>query len=143
MSCLNWILEKPAFVVREIIISPRSFTEINLIFRLDVQNPNRIDLTLTSFEYTVFLNQEVIGNGHLKEENVIPSSSTTPIEAHVVARFKDLGGSLKALITGNDLPYRIEGKAEVKTVFGRIVFPFSKGGSTGEIMGFGVRDAKD
>ncbi len=128
VSCLSWIMEKPSFVLREIILSPSSLTEVNLLLGLDVQNPNRFDLTLKSFEYVVFLNNEEIGTGRLEKEIFVPSSSTTQVQVPVVAKFKDLGGSLRAIITGNDLPYKIEGKASVKTAFGSRDFPFSKDG---------------
>jgi LEA14-like dessication related protein len=128
VSCLNWIMEKPSIVLREVILSPSSLTEVNLLLGLDVQNPNRFDLTLKSFEYVVFLNNEQIGTGLLEKEILVPSSSTTQVQVSVVAKFKDLGGSLKAIITGNDLPYKIEGKASIKTAFGSSHFPFSKDG---------------
>jgi len=128
VSCLGWILEKPSFVLREIIVSPRSLKETNLLLGLEVHNPNRFDLTLTSFEYTVSLNNEEIGNGRLEKELLIPSSSVTRVQAPVVAKFKDLGGSLKAIITGDNLPYKIEGKADIKTALGSLSFPFAKEG---------------
>lgn len=128
VSCLDWLMEKPSFVVREIILSPSSFTDVNLLLGLDVQNPNRFDLTLSSFEYVIFLNNEEIGTGRLEKEILVPSSSTTQVQVVVVAKFKDLGGSLKTIITGHDLPYKIEGKASVKTAFGSRHFPFSKDG---------------
>ena len=37
LSCLNWIMEKPSVVLREIILSPSSLTEVNLLLGLDVQ----------------------------------------------------------------------------------------------------------
>lgn len=128
-SCLSWILEKPSFVLHEIIVSPRSLKETHLILGLEVHNPNRLDLTLTSFEYTVSLNSEEVGNGRLEKDFLIPSSSVTRVQAPVVARFKDLGGSLKAIITGDNLPYKIEGRADIKTALGSISFPFAKEGN--------------
>ena len=131
VSCLGWILEKPSFVLREITLSPRSLIEMNLLLGLDVQNPNRFDLTLMSFEYTVYLNNEEIGKGRLEKEILIPSSSITQVQAPVAASFKNLGGSLMSIIagmTGKDVSYKIEGKAEVKTFFGSFNFPFSKEG---------------
>ncbi len=128
VSCLGWILEQPTFVIREITLSPRSFTEMNLSIGLDAQNPNRFDLTLQSFEYTVHLNHEEIGNGRLEKEVLIPSRSVTRLQIPLHAKFKNFSGSLKAIITGEDLPYRIEGKADVKTFFGSRHFPFSKEG---------------
>jgi LEA14-like dessication related protein len=126
VSCLGWILEKPSFVVREITLSPRSFTEMNLLLGFEVQNQNRFDITLKSFDYTLFLKNEVIGSGHLEKAVLIPSSSTTTLQAPVVATFKDLGGSLKAVITGDELLYRIDAKVEIGTSFGSHIFSFSK-----------------
>jgi LEA14-like dessication related protein len=128
LSCASYFLEKPSFALRKITLSPRSFTEMNLVLGVEVQNPNRFDLKLTSFEYSVFLKNEAIGNGRLEKELMIPASATTEIEAPVTAKFKSLGESLMTLITGNDIPYRIEGKVEVKTFFGSRTFPFSKDG---------------
>ena len=128
MSCLSWIMEKPSFVLRGVILSPRSFTEMNLLIGLDVQNPNRFDLTLKSFEYTVYLNNEAIGNGRLEKELLIPSSSTTRGQVSVMAKFKDLSGSLKFVLTGDDLPYKIEGNANVSSVLGNYNFHYSKEG---------------
>ena len=121
-------MEKPSFVLRGVILSPRSFTEMNLLIGLDVQNPNRFDLTLKSFECTLYLKNEETGKGRLENELLIPSSSTTRIQVPIDVKFKDLGGNLKAILTGGDLPYKIEGTADVRTAFGSLHFPFSREG---------------
>lgn len=131
VSCLGWILEKPSFVLREITLTPRSLTEMTLLLGLDIQNPNRFDLTLKSLEYTVYLNNEEIGSGHLEKELLIPSSSITRMQAPVAASFKNLAGSLKSIISGiagKDMAYKIEGKANVKALYGSFHFSFSKEG---------------
>ena len=130
VSCLNWIMEEPSFVLREIILRPSSLTEGSLLIGLDVQNPNRFDLTLKSFEYVLFLDNKEIGSGHLEKEILVPSLSTTQVQVSVAAKFKDLGGSLKTIISGHDLPYKIEGKASIETTFGSRDFPLSKDGRT-------------
>ena len=128
VSCADWMMETPSFVLRQISLKPRSFTEMNLIVALDVQNPNRFDLTLKSFQYTLYLNRQEIGSGRLEKEILIPSSSTTRIQVPVTANFKDWSGSLSAVIAGGDLPYKIEGTTEIKTIFGSVNYPFSKEG---------------
>ncbi|MGZ6237583.1 MAG: LEA type 2 family protein [Syntrophales bacterium] len=133
VSCLNWIMEKPSFVLREIILRPSSLTEANLFIGLDVQNPNRFDLTLKSFEYVLFLDNKEIGTGHLEKEILIPSSSTTQVQVSVIAKFKDVGGILKTIIAGHDLPYKVEGRASIKTTFGSRDFLLSKDGRTNQI----------
>ncbi len=128
VSCLSWVVQEPSFVLREITVKPRSLTEIDLLLGLDIQNPNRFGLTLKSFEYSAYLNHEEIGSGRLESELLIPSASTTRIQVPVAARFKDWGASLKTIISGNNLPYKIEGKTDIKTAFGSLHFPFSKEG---------------
>jgi LEA14-like dessication related protein len=128
MSCISWVLEKPSFVIHRIVINPRSFTEMNLLLGIEAQNPNRFDLTLQSFEYTVYLGHEEIAKGRLEKSFLLPASSTTKIDVPVAVQFKDLGASLKAVFTGGDLPYKIEGKADVRALFGSLHFPFSKEG---------------
>lgn len=128
VSCLGWVMEKPSLVLREIALRPHSLTEISLLLGLDVQNPNRFDLTLTSFEYTVYLNNQEIGNGRLEKELWIPSSSVTRLQVPVSATFKDWSGSLQTIMAREGLPYKIEGKADIKTVFGCLNYPFSKEG---------------
>jgi LEA14-like dessication related protein len=128
VSCLSWVMEMPSFTLRGVTLRPISFTRMNLLLDLDVRNPNSFDLTFKSFEYTVSLGGEEIGNGHMEKVLLIPSSATTRIQAPVAAGFKDLSGSLKAVLTQEDLPYKIEGKVIVKTVFGSRQFPFSNEG---------------
>jgi LEA14-like dessication related protein len=95
---------------------------------LDVANPNRFDLILKSFEYTVYLNGEAVGNGHLDRALLIPAAATTRVQAPLAATFKNLGRSLKAVIGGKDVSYKIEGKAEIKAFLISQTFPFSKEG---------------
>jgi LEA14-like dessication related protein len=130
-SCMSLFLEKPSIVVREIVFSPRSLTKMNLLLGIEVQNPNRFDLMLTSFEYTVYLNNEETGSGRLEKEIRVPASATTRVQIPVAATFKNLEGSLKTIITGDDLPYKIEGTAGIKTAFGSLSFPLSKEGRIG------------
>ena len=129
VSCLNWIMEMPSFALRGIIVRPLSFTEMNLFFDLEIRNPNSFDLTFRSIECTFYLKNEEIGHGRLEKEFSIPSSSTTRAQVPVVVRLRNWSGSLKAILTQEDLPYKIEGKADVRTVLGSRNFPFSNEGS--------------
>jgi LEA14-like dessication related protein len=127
-SCLRWILEEPSFTLRQVTLSPRSFTEMDILLGIEVRNPNRFDLTLKSFEYTVQLDQQDIGAGRLEKEIVVPASSTSMIHVPVAATFKNLGASLKTVLFSDNVPYKIEGKAGIRAVFGQASFSFSKEG---------------
>jgi LEA14-like dessication related protein len=129
VSCLGWVMQNPSFVLREITLKPLSLTEMTLLIGLDVKNPNCFDLTFKSFEYTIYLNNEEIGAGHLEQEILIPSSSTTRVMAPISAELKNWGGSvIKAILTGDKLLYKIDGKIDIKTAFGGVKLPFSQEG---------------
>ena len=129
VSCLSWIWEQPSFAVREIIISPRSLTEMHLFVGVDIQNPNRFELKIQSMEYTVHLNRVEIGKGNVKEEVLVPPLSNTRVKIPVDAKFKDWHESMRSIIHHHNLPYKIEGSAQIKTVFGSVKMPFSKDGN--------------
>ncbi|MBN1473164.1 MAG: LEA type 2 family protein [Syntrophaceae bacterium] len=128
MSCAHLILQNPSFALRKVSLSPISFTESNLLLDLDVQNPNRYNLTLKSFECSIYLKNEEVGNGRLEEEILIPSASITQIQVPLNVKYKDLREILKVLFTERDLPYKLEGNANVSSIFGSLNFPFSKDG---------------
>jgi len=128
MSCAQLLLQKPSFALRKVILSPVSFTESNLLLDLDAQNPNLFNLTLKSFECSIYLKNEEIGNGRLEKEILIPSVSTTRIQVPLNVKYKDLKEILKVLFSEHDLPYKLEGNANVSSVFGSLTFPFSKDG---------------
>ena len=127
-SCLGSLLDKPSVTLREITLKPRSLTEANLLLGFDVQNPNRFDLTLKSFQYAVYLDKDVVGSGRLGHAIVIPSSSTTQVQVPVAVSIFDLSGGLKFILTGQEIPYRIEGDADVGFFLGSRHFLFSKEG---------------
>jgi hypothetical protein len=64
----------------------------------------------------------------LEKEILIPSSTTTQIQVPLAVKYKDLSGILKVILTEHDLPYKIEGNANVSSVFGSLNFSFSKDG---------------
>jgi LEA14-like dessication related protein len=128
ISCLGLILQKPTFAIREIDLSPISLTEANFLLGFEVYNPNHFDLTLEYLEYAVYLKDKKIVKGGLGNEYLVSASSTTPIQIPTHVTFKDLGGEFSAIITGEDVPYKIEGNARIKTAFGSNDYPFSKEG---------------
>lgn len=128
VSCLNLIMEKPTFTIRDVKISKYSLTDMDIMLGIDVYNPNRFDFTIKSLEYSVCLKDREVGKGRLEEELVVSSLSTTKIQMPIHARLMNLGAGFKAIFTGEDIPYKIEGNACIKTVFGNSKLPLSKEG---------------
>lgn len=128
VSCLGWFLKEPEIAVNKIVVNPRSLTEMSMTFGLEVRNPNSFDLTLRSFTYTITVNGEELGSGRLEKEILLPASAVAQVEAPVAATFRNPGGSLVALITARDLPYKMEGRVNVSAFFGSHEFVVRKEG---------------
>jgi LEA14-like dessication related protein len=127
-SCLSWFIEKPSFNLKEVAITRFSLLEVQLLFGVEVQNPNSFDLKLRALDYTVFFNDQEVGRGKMDQEILIAKSATTLVQVPLQADFKRFGNPLKEILAGKDLQYRIEGAAIVKATLGSTTIPFSKSG---------------
>ena len=127
-SCLSWFMEKPAFNLKEVAITRFSLLDVQFLFGVEVQNPNTFDLKLRALDYTVFFNDQEVGNGRIDQEILIAKSAATLVQVPLRADFRSLGNPLKEILAGKDLRYRIEGAAIVKAVLGSATIPFSKSG---------------
>jgi len=127
-SCASWFYEKPTFTLKEVAVTRISFGEINLLFGIEVQNPNSFDLKLRGLEYRTYIDGQEMGNGRLEKEVLLAKSSSTLVQVPLQTDFKSLGSSLGFVLSGKDLRYKIEGAAVIKTRLGTTTIPFSKDG---------------
>ena len=128
-GCAGIIFDEPTITLREIHVRQISLSDASLVFIAEIKNPNGYDLRLKSFTYTVYLNDRETGSGSLQNEISVPASSTARVEIPVSARFGSLGIIAKVYVAGQEVPYRIEGKALVKAGLFDRSFPFSRTGT--------------
>jgi len=127
-SCLSLFWDKPTFTLKEIAVTRISSQEINLLFGIEVQNPNQFALKLRALEYAVYFNDQEVGKGQLEKEVEIAPLSSTLVQVPLQADFKSLGNLLGAVIFSQNIPYKIEGAAIIKTSLGSATVPFAKSG---------------
>jgi LEA14-like dessication related protein len=128
-GCAGLFFEEPVITLKEIHVQQISLTDASLMFIAEIQNPNGYDLRLKSFSYTIYLNDRETGSGSLQKEISVPASSAGRVEIPVSAQFGSLGNVAKMYFTGQELPYRIEGKALVKAGLFDRTFPFNRTGT--------------
>ena len=128
-GCAGLFFDEPTITLKEIHIRQLSLTDASLVFVAEIQNPNRYELRLKSLDYNVYMDDRETGGGTLQKEISVPASSSAPVEIPVSARFGSLGAVAKMYISGQELPYRIEGKALVKAGLFDRTFPFSHTGT--------------
>jgi LEA14-like dessication related protein len=127
-SCASWFFEKPTFALKEVAVTSISLREINLLFGIEVQNPNSFDLKLRALEYKAYLDDREVGNGRLEKEVLIAKSSSTLVQSPLQTDFQSLSNPLGLVLSGKDLRYKIEGAAVIKARLGTTTIPFSKSG---------------
>ena len=128
-GCAGLFFEEPTIILKEIHVRQISLTDASLVFVAEIQNPNSYDLRLKSLDYTVHLSGSEAGDGSLQKEIPIPASSSTPVEIPITAHFGSLGGIARTYISGQEIPYRLEGNALVKAGLFDRTFPFSRTGT--------------
>ncbi len=128
-SCLAWWIEKPTFSVKEILVDQISSGDLHITLKVEAENPNRFDLTMTALDYTFFLDHREVGRGSLAQEVKLPASSKSTVELPVTARLSPTGGLLKSIFSARESGYKIEGTARVSTTIGSTAIPFTGTGS--------------
>ena len=128
-GCAGLFFEEPVITLKEVHVQQLSLSDASLILVAEIQNPNRYELRLKSLNYVVHLNNRETGSGFLQKELSVPASSQASIEIPLTARFGSLGDIAKMYFTGQELSYRIEGKALVKAGLFDRTFPFSHSGN--------------
>ncbi|HSD94885.1 MAG TPA: LEA type 2 family protein [Syntrophales bacterium] len=128
-GCAGLFFEEPTIILKEIHVRQISLTDASIVFVAEIQNPNSYDLRLKSLDYTVHLSGYEAGDGSLQKEIPVPASSSVTVEIPVSARFGGLGGIARMYISGQEIPYRLEGNALVKAGLFDRTFPFSRTGN--------------
>jgi len=129
ISCLSWWIDKPVFSVKEILVDQISSGNLHITLKVEAENPNRFDLTMTALDYTFFLDNREVGRGSLAQEVNLPASAKSTVELPVTARLSPTGGLLKSIFSARESAYKIEGTARVSTALGGTAFSFTRTGS--------------
>jgi LEA14-like dessication related protein len=128
-GCAGLFFEEPTITLKEIHVRQISLTDASLVFVAEIHNPNSYELRLKSLDYTLHLSGSEAGGGSLQKQFSVPASSSVPVEIPISAHFSGLSGFARMYLSGQELPYRLEGQALVKAGLFDRTFPFSRTGT--------------
>jgi LEA14-like dessication related protein len=128
-GCLGRMITRPTVAIQEVHITGLSLTGATLTFLVVLENPNGFGVTVTTFTYSVYLNDRPVAQGEATEPISIKRRSVTPVSLPLKTAFQDLEKGLKSLIGSDMANYRIEGSLAVRSFFGRLEFPYSRTGT--------------
>lgn len=117
--------EKPQMKLDGIELKKFSIDQMDLLFKVNVTNPNNFDINMKSLLYEVEMNDQKIATQNIttptKVEALKTSQVTLPLSVNLGQIFSSIGGFLKS----RESSYQIKGTAQ----FGFISLPFSESGS--------------
>jgi len=128
-GCFSWTITRPTVALQEVHVTGLSLTGATLTFLVALENPNGFGLTVTTFTYSVSLNNRPVAQGELTEPISIPSRSVTSIPLPLKTTFQDLERGLKSLVGSDTVEYRIEGSLAVRSFLSHLEFPYSRTGT--------------
>lgn len=128
-GCFGWMISRPTVAIQEVHVTGLSLTGATLTFLVELENPNGFGLTVTTFTYSVYLNDRPVAQGEATEPIVIQRRSVSSVPLPLKTTFQDLEKGLKSLIGSDTVDYRIQGSLAVQSFLGHLEFPYSRTGT--------------
>lgn len=112
------------FDLADVVVKDITLTHAELAIKVKVENPNDVEVIVDRFEYRLFSNKDLLGEGeHLHEERVPPGASRE-VTITMTTPLKNLGrGVLTQLRDRGNVTYTLVGTAHLNTFLGEIKVP--------------------
>lgn len=128
-AILGQRVQKPVLTVESVEFGSISFESIELLFNIGVENPNRLGISLSSFDYELFVNDKQFLQGEQHEGMQIGANATTLIQIPTVLRFGDVIESMRSLTQQDTSSYRFSaGFVFSLPLLGEIRMPLQRSG---------------
>ncbi len=115
---------EPKLKLENVKLASANFEGAQLIFEVQVENPNAFPLELDQVKYDLEFDGENVGTGQVDKGLRVEKNATTVISLPVQVQLKNLLKSVGSLLGKGNTPYRITGKAKL----GLISLPFDEMG---------------
>ncbi|MBO9666917.1 MAG: LEA type 2 family protein [Bdellovibrio sp.] len=123
-GCALFNAKKPKVDLNSIYIQDSTALSTTLVFVLDVQNPNKMDINVDQVSYEIQLNNQEFAKTVTNKKSRVPAQGSGKVEIPLpINHLKALGGVAK-LLAGEEVGYEITGDAKISG----IKIPFSEKG---------------
>ena len=134
-STLNTILnqmniQKPTVEITNAKISKLSFNDLDLLFDIEINNPNSVGINLAGFDYELLINKNSFISGNQPDKLQIAANNQNTIQLPVKLKFVDIYNTFADLKKNNNSTYQIKcGLNFNLPVLGETRIPISKSGN--------------
>ncbi|WP_413288948.1 LEA type 2 family protein [Bdellovibrio sp. HCB337] len=126
-SCASFwgtVVEKPKISLDRVSVKDVSLKGSTLIFHVNVENPNKMDLKVDQISYKVFVNNKELTKAQTDKAVTVPAQGASLVELPLPIEYNKIFTDLKELMFAESAKYKIEGDAK----FPLFTIPFTKEG---------------
>ncbi|MBC8184238.1 LEA type 2 family protein [candidate division KSB1 bacterium] len=122
-------IQKPRVSVNDVRLTGLNLQKINLVFDVNIQNPNALSATLAGFDYDFQLGGSSFITGRQDKQLIIESMGQSQVEIPVSLTFKEIYQTYQSLKNQDSTNYKLAcGLMFDLPVLGRTRIPVSKSG---------------
>jgi len=112
------------FKLTDVDVKGLSLTNVILLAKVEVYNPNDLDVIVDRFDYELFSDKVLLAAGTHAQQEKIAKGATDVVEITVNSPLKNLGkGILNQITNRNNVTYTLRGTVYVKTFVGDLKIP--------------------
>lgn len=118
-------LEKCAFDLESVEVMDISLTEVDMVAKIKISNPNDDKVILDRIDYQIYSDKTLLAKGSHREKEEIASGMSRTVSLTITSDLSNLGkGVLNAITGGGDTTYTVKGTAYLDSIIGTLEFPF-------------------
>jgi len=122
-------IKKPVLSLHSAVPTKVNFTDMEMLCKVNVENPNSMDIPFPDIDWDLFMNTNAFLNGRIEPGQAIKSRSTVTVDVPVGFDYLGLINSIGSLIGSNKADYKVALAAKFTLpILGNITVPFEHNG---------------
>jgi len=122
-------VQKPTVEITNAKISKLSFDDLDLLFDIEINNPNSVGINLAGFDYELLINKNSFVSGNQPDQLEISANGKNTVQLPVKLKFIDIYNTFADLKNNDNSTYHIKcGLNFNLPVLGKTRIPISKNG---------------
>jgi LEA14-like dessication related protein len=101
-------VKEPAASVEDARITGLDFEKIDLMFGIDIKNPNSVGIAMDGFDYDLLLNENSFISGNKNEKLNIEAQGTSRVDFPVSLKFVDIYNMFNSLKSADSTKYQVK-----------------------------------
>ncbi|UCC11348.1 MAG: LEA type 2 family protein [candidate division WOR-3 bacterium] len=130
LCCISCAAIQERLAVREctfalVSVKPHDFTfnNVQVDFKIEGKNPNKVDAVIDKFTYTFFVNNTDVFAGTTGKGITIPKQGATDFVTSILLDYSKLSQTIIEVLKTQQASYTVKARAYISTILGEISYP--------------------